>query len=83
MLFEMVDHVSHLFGEGRRSDDQAFGFVGWNAMSTLKLAAGQKRVQRGEGGKKEWWTFSLPPLPSPFLLSYVHTAVSSLQISSL
>lgn len=53
MLFEMVDHVSHLLDEGRRSDDQAFGFVGWNTMSTLKLAAGQKRVQRGEGGKKE------------------------------
>lgn len=53
MLFEMVDRVSHLLDEGRHSDDQAFGFVGWNAMSTLKLAAGQKRVQRGEGGKKE------------------------------
>ena len=53
MLFKMVDHVSHLLDERRRSDDQVFGFVGWNAMSTLKLASGQKKMQRGEGGKKE------------------------------
>ena len=37
MLVEMVDLVSHLLDEGRYSDDQAFGFVGWNAMSNSFL----------------------------------------------